>query len=349
LRWYRADFDKAIGAGDSKVHVPADGSIPKELQCALAEGSLIMDAVILPCCQTNVSLQAVLARLHDNSLCPICMQPDVFPEMLQENKKLRESAKAYMCTQKQATAAAEARKKAEEGAAVMAQKQAAAAAEARKKADEEAAAAKANAMPMKGTGGPVHVQVAIVNEGSNNDDTKEEGEVDDSGSDNDWAPPLDDGKAGIAGIDGRIMGRGGGHMVGPPGGMGMRPAGTYGRGVGSLANFGGRNQEALVWPSGTYGRGVGSLANFGGRNQEALVWPAGTYGRGVGSLANPGVNLPPAFQNTMPFSAFCVSTYPQPSRALSRYLSQKPANLCRQNKRPDKRQRAVETEQEIES
>jgi hypothetical protein len=96
LRWYRADFDKAIGAGDSKVHVPADGSIPKELQCALAEGSLIMDAVILPCCQTNVSLQAVLARLHDNSLCPICMQPDVFPEMLQENKKLRESAKAFM-------------------------------------------------------------------------------------------------------------------------------------------------------------------------------------------------------------------------------------------------------------
>ena len=313
MRWYRADFDKAIGAGDSKVHVPADGSIPKELQCALAEGSLIMDAVILPCCQTNVSLQAVLTRLHDNSLCPICMQPDVFPEMLQENKKLRESAKAYMCTQKQATAAAEARKKAEEGAVVMAQTQAAAAAEVRKKADEEAAAAKAKAMTLKGTGDHVHVQVAIVDEGSNNDDTKEEGEVDDSGSDNDSAPPLDDGKAGIAGIDGRIMGRGGEHMGGPPGGMGMRPAGTY--------------------------------------------------GRGVGSLANPGVNLPPAFQNTMPFSAFCVSTYPQPSRTLSRYLSKKPANSTKsqnkwqrqktkspvQNRRPDKRQRAVETEQEIES
>ena len=42
--------------------------------------------------------------------------------------------------QKQAAAAAEARKKAEEGAAAMAQKQAAAAAEARKKAEEEAAA-----------------------------------------------------------------------------------------------------------------------------------------------------------------------------------------------------------------
>ena len=116
-------------------------------------------------------------------------------------------------------------------------------------------------------------------------------------------------------------------------------------------------------PAGTYGRGVGSLANFGGRNQEALVLPAGTYGRGVGSLANPGVNLPPAFQNTMPFSAFCVSTYPQPSRTLSRYLSKKPANSTKsqnkwqrqktkspvQNRRPDKRQRAVETEQEIES
>ena len=184
----------------------------------------------------------------------------------------------------------------------------------------------------------MHVQVAIANEGSNIDDTKEEGEADDSGSDNDWAPPLDDGTAGIAGFDGRIMGRVCGHMGGPLGGMGMRPASTY-------------------------GRGVGSLANFGGRNQEALVWPAGTYGRGVGSLANPGVNLPPAFQNTMPFSAFCVSTYPQPTRTLSRYLSKKPANPTKsqnkrprqktkssvQNKRPDKRQRAVEAEQEIES
>ena len=97
----RADFDKAIGAGETHVHVPADGSIPKELQCELAEGSLILDAVVLPCCQTNVSHKAVLPRLQDSSACPICYQADVTPDMLQENKKLRQSVMAFIRSAKE--------------------------------------------------------------------------------------------------------------------------------------------------------------------------------------------------------------------------------------------------------
>ena len=83
------------------MHVPADGSIPKELQCALAEGSLILDAVVLPCCQTNVSHSAVLPRLQDSQSCPICMQPDVTADMLQENKKLRETVRAFIRSAKE--------------------------------------------------------------------------------------------------------------------------------------------------------------------------------------------------------------------------------------------------------
>ena len=101
LPLHRADFDKAIGVGGTKVHVPADGSIPKELQCALNEGSLIMDAVMLPCCQTNVSHKAVLPRLLDNASCPICMQPDVTQDMLQENKKLRDTVRSFLRTAKE--------------------------------------------------------------------------------------------------------------------------------------------------------------------------------------------------------------------------------------------------------
>lgn len=96
-----ADFVKAIVAGETKVHVPAEGSIPKELQCALAEGFLIVDAVILPCCQTNVSHKAVLPRLQDSFSCPICMQPDVTPDMLLNNKKLRDSVCIFIRTAKE--------------------------------------------------------------------------------------------------------------------------------------------------------------------------------------------------------------------------------------------------------
>jgi tetratricopeptide (TPR) repeat protein/uncharacterized membrane protein YgcG/predicted nucleotidyltransferase len=97
---YRADFDKAIGAGLTKVHVPPDGSIPKDLQCALSDGTLILDAVILPCCGLNVSKQVVQARIQESyscpKYCPICMTPDVTLDMMQENKKLQATARAFL-------------------------------------------------------------------------------------------------------------------------------------------------------------------------------------------------------------------------------------------------------------
>eukprot|EP00960_Hanusia_phi_P058687 763953-Hanusia_phi.AAC.2 len=92
----RADFDKAIAKGTSSIVVPKDGSIPKDLQCAMMPGALILEAVVLPCCQSNVSLPRVLPHLQDNSTCPICFQPDVTPEILKPNTKLRESVKAFL-------------------------------------------------------------------------------------------------------------------------------------------------------------------------------------------------------------------------------------------------------------
>jgi hypothetical protein len=55
------------------VQVPKDGSVPKELQCALTK-DLLREAVVLPCCVSNVSLAPVNERILETSACPVCMQ-----------------------------------------------------------------------------------------------------------------------------------------------------------------------------------------------------------------------------------------------------------------------------------
>jgi hypothetical protein len=93
--WGRADFEKAIGTGKQMVNVPADGSIPKELQCAITK-DVAENAHILPCCQSNVSLSAVTPILEDRATCPICLQPDITLDMLKPNLRLRETVRTFL-------------------------------------------------------------------------------------------------------------------------------------------------------------------------------------------------------------------------------------------------------------
>ena len=93
--WGRADFEKAIGTGKQMVNVPADGSIPKELQCAITK-DVAENAHILPCCQSNVSLAAVTPILEDRATCPICLQPDITLDMLKPNLRLRETVRTFL-------------------------------------------------------------------------------------------------------------------------------------------------------------------------------------------------------------------------------------------------------------
>jgi len=239
LRWYRADFDKAIGAGESKVHVPPDGSIPKELQCALADGSLIWDAVILPCCRQNVSRQVVVPRIQDSSSCPICMTPDVTVDMLQEDKKLQATARAFLrCAKEKGITI--------QGMGVPAEA-----------SNEKSASKGEREKGGEGSGGSPHrrenggegaadggggSKAGGEDGGSGDDKAKGDGEGD-AGNEGDTTKKRNrKKKRGDRGSGGGKMGDGRGPMgpggpMGGPGGMGvMRPGGTYGRGVGSLAN-----------------------------------------------------------------------------------------------------------------
>ena len=93
--WGRADFEKAIGTGKQMVNVPADGTIPKELQCAITK-DIAENAHILPCCQSNVSLSAVTPILEDRATCPICLQTDITLDMLKPNLRLRETVRTFL-------------------------------------------------------------------------------------------------------------------------------------------------------------------------------------------------------------------------------------------------------------
>eukprot|EP00291_Cryptomonas_curvata_P004989 CAMPEP_0172206070 /NCGR_PEP_ID=MMETSP1050-20130122/32999_1 /TAXON_ID=233186 /ORGANISM="Cryptomonas curvata, Strain CCAP979/52" /LENGTH=470 /DNA_ID=CAMNT_0012885083 /DNA_START=21 /DNA_END=1430 /DNA_ORIENTATION=- len=92
-----ADFEKAIGTGKQMVNVPADGTIPKELQCAITK-DIAENAHILPCCQSNVSLVAITPILEDRATCPICLQTDITLDMLKPNLRLRETVRTFLKT-----------------------------------------------------------------------------------------------------------------------------------------------------------------------------------------------------------------------------------------------------------
>ena len=93
----RADFAKAINLGKQRVHVPPDGSIPKELQCAITK-DVADNAHVLPCCQHNVSLAAITPILEERATCPICLQSDISVDMLKPNLRLREMVRMFLKT-----------------------------------------------------------------------------------------------------------------------------------------------------------------------------------------------------------------------------------------------------------
>eukprot|EP00281_Chroomonas_sp_CCMP1168_P027467 CAMPEP_0206238848 /NCGR_PEP_ID=MMETSP0047_2-20121206/15045_1 /ASSEMBLY_ACC=CAM_ASM_000192 /TAXON_ID=195065 /ORGANISM="Chroomonas mesostigmatica_cf, Strain CCMP1168" /LENGTH=391 /DNA_ID=CAMNT_0053663433 /DNA_START=40 /DNA_END=1212 /DNA_ORIENTATION=- len=89
------EFERHMKSGAQEVPVPADGSIPKELQDAYTK-DLVLDAAVLPCCQSNVGMKIMSDLLNDSGACPICLQPDIFPDMLKPNSKLRASVAAFL-------------------------------------------------------------------------------------------------------------------------------------------------------------------------------------------------------------------------------------------------------------
>ena len=227
------------------MHVPPDGSIPKELQCALTKDSLILDAVMLPCCQTNVSHKVVVPRLLDSSCCPICMQPDVTADMLQENKKLRDSVKAFIRSAKDKGITIRGLE-----APLPTGKDKPAASDLQQEGKDEEVSASGNArgsphLEESGDGAVGADGGARIVSGGD-DEARGEGDgegqigVDDAKNRKKKKKRGERGGSGKMG-DTRPMGPvGGGPMAGgPPGSMGVRPGGTYGRGVGSLANLGG--------------------------------------------------------------------------------------------------------------
>mmetsp|Transcript_23330 Transcript_23330/g.47167 ORF Transcript_23330/g.47167 Transcript_23330/m.47167 type:complete len:280 (-) Transcript_23330:441-1280(-) len=89
-------FERAIRtARQTPAPSTENGLIPKELQCALTKG-LLLDPVILPCCQAKVCRSSVHQTLKDSETCPVCLQTDVTPSCLLPLPRVQDRAREFV-------------------------------------------------------------------------------------------------------------------------------------------------------------------------------------------------------------------------------------------------------------